>query len=217
MAEHDSTEISFPKNRPTFKNIAGLRTGKITVLSYAGRFPCGHSAWNCACDCGKLVTIRTEPLTSGRTQSCGCTRIEKLVSRRTHGLSKSRTYRIWKAMKTRCCNPNTNDWNDYGGRGIAVCERWTNSFENFLADMGECPTTKHSIDRINNEGNYCPENCRWATTKEQTRNARSNHILNFNGKSMCIAEWAEHTGISDSKIRCRIRHGWTVERMLTTP
>lgn len=120
-------------------------------------------------------------------------------------------------MVDRCTNPNACEFKNYGGRGIVVCDSWRHSFPNFLSDMGHRPSRKHSIDRIDNSLGYCPENCRWATIVTQARNRRNNRILTHDGKSMCIAEWAEATGIRQANIVNRINNlGWSVERALTT-
>ncbi len=120
-------------------------------------------------------------------------------------------------MKQRCYSHNKRNFADYGGRGIMVCERWRNSFENFLADMGPRPTPLHSIDRIDNSLGYDPANCRWATRTEQNRNKRSNRYMTMNGRTMILTDWAIETGIKRETIKERIRRGWTISRALTTP
>jgi hypothetical protein len=134
----------------------------------------------------------------------------------THGQSKTRIYRVWRAMRTRCENKNCWNYERYGGRGVRVCKRWK-KFANFIADMGDRPTSTHQIDRIDNEGDYCPENCRWVTGSENCRNRRSNRILNFRGKSLCVTDWAERIGMSAGTLIRRLYRGWSIERMLTTP
>lgn len=120
-------------------------------------------------------------------------------------------------MIRRCENPKTFGFARYGGRGIRVCERWRNSFTAFLADMGERPSASHSLDRINTNGNYEPENCRWATRLQQNRNSRNNTLIEWNGETLCIAEWAERTGISKFVLSMRLLRGWSIERTLTFP
>lgn len=129
-----------------------------------------------------------------------------------------REYAAWIQMKQRCSNPNAKGWHNYGGRGICVCKVWRQSFRTFLIDMGTKPSPHHSIDRINNDGDYEPKNCRWATYKQQHRNRRNNTLITFDGMALCIAEWAERTGISSQCILDRIHNrGWSIERALTTP
>ncbi len=139
---------------------------------------------------------------------------------RKHGYArkgrKGPEYRTWMAMRRRCHSPNDTYYADYGGRGITVCERW-NSFANFLADIGPKPSPKHTIDRIDNDGNYEPGNCRWATPAEQARNTRKNRILAYGGMTMCVSEWAERLSIRPNLIHDRLKLGWTTEAALTTP
>lgn len=136
----------------------------------------------------------------------------------THGQSakgkRTRAYNTWHGMLQRCRNKNSYMYRHYGGRGISVCQRWL-TFSNFFADMGQPPTTQHTLDRINNDGNYEPSNCRWATRKEQSNNTRYNVRLEFMGKIRTITEWANELGIKQNTINYRLRRGWTVERALT--
>ncbi len=127
----------------------------------------------------------------------------------------TRTYRSWAAMRTRCTNPRQKDWHSYGGRGISVCSRW-DLFENFLADMGECPSG-HTLDRINSNGNYEPSNCRWATPQQQSRNTKRTVLIEFAGRRLCLKEWATEIGIPYGALYSRIRYGWPLERVLTEP
>lgn len=150
-------------------DISNQRFGKLFVLCrIKGR------RWQCICDCNQYCVVYSYDLKSGHTKSCGCLRREKTgEKRRTHGLSnKIPEYGTWKEIKKRCYNPKHQDYHNYGARGIAVCNRWLNSFEMFYADMGSKPSPSHSIDRINVDGNYEPSNCRWATPKEQRNNQR---------------------------------------------
>lgn len=135
----------------------------------------------------------------------------------SHGLSYTPEYRAWQTMRLRCTNPKNAAWASYGGRGITVCDRWLNDPAAFIADMGPKPTPKHELDRINNDGGYSPENCRWVLRKVNDRNRRSNRFLEHAGERLTIAEWAERTGLSKTLLRERLQLGWAVDRALTTP
>ncbi len=204
-----------------FIDLTGKRFGRLIVLRYVDKDKWRDSRWLCLCGCGNEKIILGNNLKRGAIKSCGCLSIEKLIKRSTkHGHSRrkqhSKTYTAWSHMISRCTNPNDINYHNYGGRGITVCKRWR-KFENFLEDMGEPPSAKHSIDRIDNNGNYCKSNCRWATDTEQQRNTRRNHSVTYNGKTQCIAAWAEEYGINDGTLRSRLRLGWSIEKALTTP
>lgn len=177
--------------------------------------------WNCFCKCNpdRVYPIREQSLKNG-VKSCGCLHREELAARNTtHGHSAGRkntkALNAYKNMIKRCTNPNYRRWDRYGGRGIKVCDRWLESFENFLADMGE-PAPDMTLDREDNDGDYCPDNCRWITQAEQTRNTSHNVAILFRGESRTLTEWAQITGIHRTTIRTRIETwGWSVERALT--
>jgi len=134
-----------------------------------------------------------------------------------HGMTKTPEYIAWQDMKTRCFNPNYKRYPNWGGRGITVCDRWLNSSENFLADMGLKPTVKHSLDRINNDGDYCPENCRWATKAEQQNNRRINRLITINDVTLTIAQWTTEKGYGRTVIQCRLDLGWSEYKAVMTP
>lgn len=167
----------------------------------------------CRCVCGKEKQVVTYNLLSGKSTSCGCA-IQGQVS---HGLSDTEEYQIWKAMKARCHNPNHKNYPDYGGRGIAVCRRWKDSFPSFLEDMGKRPSPSHSIDRIDPNGDYEPGNCRWATQIEQTRNTRRSKTLTIDGETKTVAEWSEETGIPAFRIYKRLAAGRSGRDALFAP
>lgn len=153
------------------KDITGQRFGKLTAVALVGRIE-GRTVWRFRCDCGSSYEGRSGHVHDGRVSSCGCAKVEARRARPDwHGLTNSAEHRCWTNMLTRCCNANSQDWENYGGRGIQVCERWLD-FKSFHADMGQKPSASHSIDRIDVNGNYEPGNCRWATPKEQRANQR---------------------------------------------
>lgn len=179
----------------------------------------GRPLWHCECSCGNTAIISSNALSIG-TRSCGCVQLEYARNRsRTHGMAFTPVYASWNGMRDRCLNPNNQDYHHYGGRGIAVCERWKDSFENFYADMGDKPSIKHSLDRINNDGNYEPSNCRWATQQEQVRNRRPSIkplvTLTVAGVTKTKVDWAEGLGISVSALNGRLRKGWSLQNAVT--
>ena len=135
---------------------------------------------------------------------------------KTHKMTGTSEYKAWKSMKNRCFNPNYQYYSHYGGRGIKVCDRWLNS-DNFLADMGTKPSPKHSIDRIDNDGDYCPENCRWATKAEQDNNKRNNHLITINDVTLTITQWEKKMGYGENVIFMRLKLGWTEFDAVMTP
>ena len=171
--------------------------------------------WRFSCSCGETIVRRKTDVTSGKVSSCGCKTSELHARHATkHGYANSLTWNSWMAMMQRCTNKNIKAFHRYGGRGIRVCDRWTN-ISNFVSDMGERPSKKHSIDRINNEGNYEPGNCRWATSKVQTLNKCNAIILEWRGESKPAIEWAALLGIPKGVLYMRLHRGWSVERALT--
>lgn len=170
--------------------------------------------WICKCDCGKIKTIYAYSLIHAGTTNCGCLRKYKLRNAPLkQGLSYSKSYSIWRTMKQRCYNVKSKYYYNYGGRGIKVCDRWLTSFENFFADMGN-PENGMTIERIDNNGNYCPENCRWANRYEQMRNTRHNVYLTFNNITLCMKEWSKKLGINYKTLQNKIKNGWKIENIL---
>ena len=197
--------------RGKFRNLSGSRFGRLLVLERAPNRN-KHVYWRCRCDCGNEIEVRADALTRGPTVSCGCYQRDVVTK---HGMWETSVYHIWRSMLTRCENPNMHAYHLYGGRGIKVCEAW-HDFEQFYADMGPCPEG-HSLDRIDNNRNYEPDNCRWATAKQQGRNRNDNVEITFQGETRCVAGWAEKLGMRDSTLRERLNRGWTIKEALTTP
>jgi len=198
---------------PSFKNIIGERFGRLVAVEYMGR-----SRWRCCCDCSAVVVVRKDQLCSGKTRSCGCLLSESTTLRFTkHSGSGSPTYKIWAAMIGRCENPNNASFHLYGGRGVTICDRWRESFADFLSDMGQRPSNRHSIDRIDPNGDYRLGNCRWATTTEQARNRRDSNNLTVFCVTKNICDWCEQFSINVSTVRKRLRNGQSAEEALTRP
>lgn len=197
------------------KDLTGNVFGRLTVCA-PERFG-GRLMWRCRCSCGAITSARPSRLLSGRTRSCGCLQRDTRIKHGHGGAGDARRseYRIWDAMIQRCVNPRNRYYPMYGGRGIVVCERWRN-YLHFIADMGPRPHG-HSIERIDNDGGYCPENCRWATRFEQQRNRRNNVLVTFDGETMCSVDWDIRRGFPKGIVRGRILLGWTPERAITTP
>lgn len=165
----------------------------------------------CKCDCGNSYDVLVKSLLSGKTRSCGCYQRDWTIAKHTtHGMNRHPLYTTWCQMRQRCKNPNDSSYHKYGGRGITVCLRW-NSFRTFVSDMGERPTSQHSIDRINNNKGYSPKNCRWATKKEQAHNRRGLRWYSFCGERLIASEWAKRFGITlGTLIEAIDKHGWRV-------
>lgn len=204
------------------KAMIGKRFGMLTVISRSGyhQYPNGRRdiTYRCICDCGNEVDVLGIHLRSGHTKSCGCYRAENTSDMRTtHGATGTRLYTIWKNMRERCNNPNHNDYTNYGGRGIKVCKEWDcdfSSFYNWANHNGY--RDELSIDRINVNDGYHPNNCRWVTQKQQCNNTRRNINIEFQNETHTMKEWSEILGINYGTIQSRIYRGWTIERALST-
>lgn len=195
------------------RDLTGQRFTRLVVIERAENANCGRSMWRCRCDCGNEVCVIGQNLVRGRSRSCGC-----WFEDRKHMESHTRLYRIWTGMKTRCGNPKHHEYYNYGGKGISVCDEWKDSFQAFHEWATESGYADGlTIDRIDNEKNYCPENCRWATYKQQANNRTQNHLVTYNGKTQNIAQWAEELGINRVTLQARInRYGWDIEKAMTT-
>lgn len=197
-------------------DLTGQRFGKLTVLYRDGTYKT-EALWFCLCDCGNTKTIKAGNLKNG-TFSCGCHRIKHCKTKFiTHGLTNTSIYKCWTSMKSRCLNPYDPSYRFYGAKGVTVCVQWIESFETFFADMGQRPSKKHSIDRIDSSGNYEPKNCRWVTTVMQNQNLRSNINITYNGETLCCAEWSRRLGSSHNIVSRRLKIGWDKEKAVNTP
>lgn len=201
-------------------DVTGQRFGRLLVLRRApdlAGYP-KRAAYECRCDCGRVVIALGKSMRSGNTSSCGCLGAEsRRTTSRTHGATYTREYQAWCNAKLRCYSPGAGRYQSYGGRGITMCDDWRDSFEAFYRDMGPCPAGC-SIDRIDVNGPYNPSNCRWATRQQQQNNMRQTVRLTFNGRTLTMTEWATELGISVGTLRSRLMDSkWPVERALTTP
>jgi len=179
---------------PPLKNLVGQKFNRLTVLSRADNK--GKKVyWNCECECGNICTIRGFNLTSNKTKSCGCYNTDKIKERMTtcSGMTNTPEWTAYHGMKDRCYNKNRKGYHRYGGRGITVCNRWLDSFNNFYEDMGNRPSDNHSLDRINNDKGYCKDNCRWADIDTQNNNLSTNVLFEINGEVLTITEgWKKY-------------------------
>lgn len=207
---------------PTFKNKTGLTFSDLKVLKYAGHDRIGKRNrkvhyYFCKCNCGNIVRVRNNSLVTKLTTSCGCNIAKSTIKRLTkHGMCYSKEWRAWKNMKRRCLNPKRKSFKNYGARGIKVCERWLGCFENFFEDMGKCPEGM-SLDRIDVNGNYEPNNCRWADLITQANNKRNSVKIKDGQEELSIEELAKKTGIKSNTIRVRISKGMTKDEICNTP
>lgn len=196
-------------------NMLGRRYGNLRAISLVGPNNSRGMIWRFECDCGVRFNADGSEVRRGNKRQCPeCAKRSMVKSKTTHGMSGTDEYRIWRAIKSRCLNPNSDAYNYYGGRGIGMFPAWANCFMTFFNDMGSRPTKMHTVERINNGGDYEPSNCVWATRKQQANNKRNNKILTINGRQKTLAQWADLTGINESAIRARIRRGDSGARLI---
>ena len=205
---------------PAPLNLVGQKINRLTVVRRIENPKDKQTMFECLCDCGNTVAVRGNALATGHTKSCGCLRTEQMIKHNhKHGGYYTRMYTIWGNMKSRCNNPRAVNYAAYGGRGVRVCEEWKNSFENFqIWALSSGYEETLTLDRIDVNGDYCPENCRWITHKEQQSNKRNNRMLTYNGETHTAAEWARKLNMDYLLLHNRItRLGWSAEKALTTP
>lgn len=197
------------------EDITGQRFGRLVVLRRARS---GETGWLVRCDCGKERFVQSTPIKTGHTKACGCLNTTHGYTRdlsrsRNSDAEQRRLYWVWASMRARCERPSDRSFSSYGARGIRVCARWA-SFESFLEDMGSRPSPSHQLDRIDNDGNYEPSNCRWVSVTQQQRNKRNSRLLALAGVTRTQAEWSETTGIPQQLIYQRIKRGWSLDQAL---
>ena len=196
-------------------DVIGKKFYRLTVLCRNGNSNNHSKQYLCRCDCGNEKTVIGIYLLDGRIKSCGCLNKELIAERnKTHNMTHTRLFSIWQNMNTRCSNKNYNEYKNYGGRGITVCKEWKNdfiAFYNWAMENGY--TDELSIDRIDNNGNYEPSNCRWATRKQQSNNTSKNHLFTYKGETRTIAKWSELKNINYKKLWSRIKRNWPEEKI----
>lgn len=200
-------------------NLQGQRLGRLIVLECVGVDKYHNRMWKCKCDCGGYIITTANILKRGKAQSCGCLQKEKAAMQHyRHGQYKSRLYGIWEEMKRRCKDKKCWKYQYYGGKGIAVCNTWDEDYLSFAEwALKHGYSDNLSIDRIDNNKGYSPDNCRWATKREQARNRSNNVLITYNGKTQILVEWCEELNLPYSLMQSRIKKGWTAERAFTTP
>jgi hypothetical protein len=200
--------------RQMIYDITNQRFGRLLVLTKSNKkMMSGHYLWECLCDCGNRHFAKADHLRAGGVRSCGCLHKEELTKAMTkHGFSGQPIHNNWMGMIDRCTNPNSHAWKNYGGRGINVSPEWMD-FETFYRDMGEKPKGT-SLDRVDVNGNYSKENCKWSTFKAQARNTRRNLIIEFNGEIHVLAEWCEVLGLNYMKTYHKLKKGLSLELVL---
>lgn len=204
-----------------FLDLTGQRFGRLTVQELVQRDSAANgyvTKWKCRCDCGGTTITRTACLRNGTTRSCGCLRSELSAARkRVHNGKGTRLYAIWKGICSRCHNTHRSCYDRYGGRGISMCDEWRDfaTFREWAHANGY--NDKLSIDRIDNNGGYTPENCRWVDDYAQAHNKRNNRIIEFQNEKLCLAEWGRRLGCNGQVISDRLKRGWSVQQALTTP
>lgn len=191
------------KREYEIQSLVGTKINRLTIKEFTSSNKPGRYVV-CICDCGKELTVRLTSIRRGTSKGCGCVNVRS----KTHGMSFTKEYRAWQAIQNRCYNKKFKDYNHYGKFGITVCDRWRESFENFILDIGLAPSKEHSIDRFpKQDGNYEPDNCRWATIEQQNRNRKDNTYLEHNGVKLIMSDWNKILNISKGSIRKHLKKG----------
>lgn len=201
-----------------FVDLTGKRFGRLTVIERAENYKGCQTQWKCKCDCGNETIVRAMYLKNGGTKSCGCLKAETIkTASLKHGMSGTRLWRIWNNMHSRCEQKNSSQFYRYGDRGISVCKEWS-EFKPFMEwALSSGYKENLTIDRIDFDGNYCPENCRWVTKAEQNRNKSSNHFITIDGETKILADWARESGLDSKLIGRRLKEGWDAKRAVFQP
>ena len=200
------------------EELIGKRFGRLTVVCLSHKDKWSKNYYDCVCDCGGKTKVLERNLITGNTSSCGCLRREtvKAGTNTKNGKTHTRLYGIWFGIKKRTTDKKSKSYKNYGGRGISVCDEWKKDFMSFYNwAMEHGYKDNLTLDRIDNNGNYCPENCRWATSQEQSRNTRKNNLITYNGQTHCATEWEDILGFKRGILYARQKLGWSVERMMT--
>lgn len=207
--------MSHAKN---YVDISGKRFGKLTAIKPIGQDKSRSMIWECICDCGGIKHTTYTRLRRGECLSCGCLQRESTGNAcRKHGGYNTKLYKVWSSMKQRCMNSNNNRYSDYGGRGITVCKEWMDftPFKTWAFENGY--NSSLTLDRIDNNKGYSPQNCRFVTQAIQAKNKRSNHLITFDGETKTVTEWSKYVGMNESALFTRLQRGWSIERALTQP
>lgn len=206
------------------KDITGQKFGRLTVIKRVGRNKQRQATWLCQCECANQITAVGCYLRSKRVMSCGCLRKDNLLKSITkHNKSRDKIYKVFTGMKARCYNKNSIEYKNYGARGIKICEEWLNNFLNFYdwaIANGYDENTEHgkcTIDRIDVNGDYCPNNCRFVSNLIQQRNKRNNRFIEYKGIKLCVADWEKRLNFSQGTIKTRIKNGWSIKQIIETP
>lgn len=201
-----------------FVDLTGKRFGRLTVIKRAENYRGCQAQWKCKCDCGNETVVRAMYLKNGSTKSCGCYKADRIkAASLKHGMSGTRLWRIWNNMHSRCEQENSSQYSYYGERGVEVCEEWS-EFKPFMEwALSSGYKENLTIDRIDFDGNYCPENCRWVTRQEQNRNKSSNHFITIDGETKILEDWARESGLDSRLIGRRLKDGWDVKRAVFQP